>query len=476
MKKIYTIFFIVFFFNPQAASPFELSLLYNEYEKYNYLNIQKAEVSTILAEAKLIALAEESKKASDLSSDGGSPEPSGLSWDILGKKGKRIHASLSLTGVYTDNAYNSSVDEESDLSLYLSPEIWITFPRVRTKPQDIRSTSSRSPGGMALSRSSPVIERRYQAHLIYRADIPVYSVNSPSDDTISHRFGGGITYKGNRFQLDVIDRFLISYEDRGTGISTAPSDVDEYKSNFFNTILSYDTRNRFRLRFDYSNYRIDYDDDRNAFRERTDNSYSAYVFYKLRPRTALFVQYNFIDIQYDDNRSLDSYEHNLFGGVQWDVTAKTKGLLKAGYGIKEFKNTGEDDSNFLLETQVHYKFTPKTSFRFLAFSKTSETDVVQASHIISSGIEGEYQQMLTARITGLARLSYVNDEYSDDFTFGGQPGQRDDNTTQASIGLQYRMRRWLQGSLGYIYERRDSNFDYFDYTSNSIFLRITGSI
>jgi hypothetical protein len=276
--------------------------------------------------------------------------------------------------------------------------------------------------------------------------------------------------------LDAIDRFLISYEDRGTGISTAPSDVDEYKSNFFNTILSYDTRNRFRLLFDYSNYRIDYDDDRNAFRERTDNSYSAYVFYKLRPKTALFVQYNFIDIHYDDNRSLDSYEHNLVGGVQWDVTAKTKGLFKAGYGIKEFKNTGEDDSNFLLETQVHYKFTPKTSFRFLAFSKTSETDVVVASHIVSSGIEGEYQQMLTARITGLARLSYVNDEYSDNFTFGGQTGQRDDNTTQASIGLQYRLRRWLQGSLGYVYERRDSNFDFFDYTSNSIFLRITGSI
>ncbi len=63
MKKIYALFFIVFFFNPQAASPFELSLLHNEYEKYNYLNIQNAEISTILADAKLIALAEESRKA-----------------------------------------------------------------------------------------------------------------------------------------------------------------------------------------------------------------------------------------------------------------------------------------------------------------------------------------------------------------------------------------------------------------------------
>ncbi len=460
MKKSIYIYFIIIVFLPGIAHSAELSLFPDTYKQYTY---REGDL--------LIASNTESEDDKD-----GFPGSSDLSWDVLGKKGKHFHPSLTLTAVYTDNAYLSSTDEESDFSVYLSPEIWITFPRVWKRPQDIRSTSSRPPGGMALSRSSPAITRRYQAHLMYRADIPIVSENSPSGDTVRQKFGGGISYKANRFMLDVVDRYMIAYEERGTGVSTEPSDVDDYNSNYLQTILTFDTRHRIRLRFDYSNYWIDYDDDRNSFRERTDNSYSTYVYYKLRPKTAAFVQYTFIDVQYDKNSLRDSDEHNFFGGVQWDVTAKTKGLFKAGYGIKEFENTDEEDTNFILETQVHYKFTPKTSLRVSAFRKTNETDLRGTTYIVSNGIEGEYQQMLTSKITGLARLSYVNDDYKDEFPFLGVLQTREDDTVQASLGLQHQFRRWLQGSVGYVYTERDSNIDYFDYTSNTVFLRVTGSM
>ncbi|UCG77249.1 MAG: outer membrane beta-barrel protein [Nitrospirota bacterium] len=398
-----------------------------------------------------------------------------LPWELLGNRGRHLHLALSLTAVYTDNALNSSSNEQSDLSVYASPELWVTSPRSREKPDDIRSASSKVPGGLNLGRSSPAMNRKYQAHLMYKADIPVLSDNSPSDDKTSYRMGGGIIYKGNRFVLDVVDRYMVAFEERGTGAS-ASSDAGEHDSNLFHAIFTYNTRSRFRVRLDYSHFYLDYSDSQNSFRERSDNAYSLFIFYKVRPRTAVFAEYDLIDVSYDSDPTHDSTEHHIMGGVQWDVTAKTTGIAKAGYGTKNFSNVNVDAGNLILEAQIHHKFTPKTSLLFSAFGKTNESDLQQAYYVVSYGAEAEYQQMLTARITGLARLSLISDGYEEAITFMSQTGKRSDNTTEAALGVQYVFKRWLEASAGYSLTIRESNFNYFDYVANTLFVRITGKI
>ena len=50
------------------------------------------------------------------------------SWDILGRQNRLVHASLTLSGVYTDNVLNRRENRISDFSTVLSPAFWLALP------------------------------------------------------------------------------------------------------------------------------------------------------------------------------------------------------------------------------------------------------------------------------------------------------------------------------------------------------------
>lgn len=229
---------------------------------------------------------------------------------------------------------------------------------------------------------------------------------------------------------------------------------------------------RFRLRFDYSLFSVNYDDERNNFRDRNDNSIYGYVFYKFQPKTALFIEYAYLD----KDETLNSREQHYFAGIQWDATAKSKGSIKAGYGVKEFSFDNEEDSNFIVEIQIDYKFTPKTSLLLRASRRTTETNIATTDFILSNTFEAEYIQKVTGKITSDIKLVYENDNYKGALTFGGETKEREDNYFSGMFSIQYDFREWPKTAIGFLHTRRDSNFYSFDYKTNSIFFRITSAL
>lgn len=396
-----------------------------------------------------------------------------ISGDIFGRKGGYVHPFLSITEYYTDNVFNANVDKKSDFLTVISPGIWLTVPHIYEKLLDI-NTSSMAPGGFTLSRFKPEFFRRYQTYLFYGADIERFSKYSSEDVTV-HNVEGLFQYnlKGG-ISIELVDKFLASHDIRGTGLSAK---LDKYRTNLSNLILTYDVHKKIKFRIDYSNFLVNYVESRNNFRNRTDNAFSGYIFYKFQPKTSVFVEYEFVDINYKENILFNSREHHYFGGLQWDITAKSKGSVKAGYGIKDFSGSAIGNSEgFILEVQIDHKFTPKTSLIVKASRKTNETNMLTTSYLLSNSIEAEYIQRLTGKITGEVNLSYTNDNYKGDLTFGGETKERKDDLFKGALALQYKFKKWLNMDTGYIYMQRDSNFSDFDYTSNSIFIRITTSL
>jgi hypothetical protein len=393
--------------------------------------------------------------------------------DIFGKRNSYLHPFLSITGYYTDNVFNTSEKKQSDFVTILSPGIWLTVPHIREKLVSL-DTSSISPGGFSLSRYPDNYFRRYQAYLFYGADIELFSEYS-SENVVSHKFEGLFQYNfRGGLTIDLVDQFLVSHDIRGTGIST---ELDKFNTNLFNVILTYDVSRKFRFRIDYANFLVNYDASTNDFRDRIDNAFSGYVFYKFRPKTSIFLEYEFIDINYDEDVLSNGKEHHYFGGLQWDITAKTKGSVKAGYGVKDFNSSIiEDSKDFILEAQIDYKLSPKTSLKVSASRKTNETNISTTDFILSNSIEVGYVHRLTGKITGSANLSYTKDTYKDELTFGGETKERKDNYFTGGLAFQYIFREWLGTSLGYVYTKRDSNFADFNYNSNIVFFRITASL
>jgi hypothetical protein len=375
---------------PREASKAVLS--YSEVEQKNTLEKKSVEDKSIAKERPLLK-------------EGESIGRGRITADIFGKRGGYLHPFLSITEYYSDNVFNSNDRKKSDFVTIISPGIWMTFPHIYEKLLSI-DTSTMAPGGISLSRFNPEYFKRYQTYLFYNADIERYSKYT-SGNTIDHKLGGILQYKlRGGLSMELVDQFLASHDIWGTGIST---ELDKFKSNLSNVILTYDFSKKFKFRIDYSNFLVHYDASRNKFRDRDDNAISGYIFYKFKPKTSVFVEYQFIDIKYNEGILFNSQEHHYFGGLQWDITAKSRGSIKAGYGIKDFSSsTSGNSKDFILEAQIDHNFTPKTSLMLKASRRTNETNISTTDFILSNSVEAKYMQRLTGKIKPLPIVKTKN--------------------------------------------------------------------
>jgi hypothetical protein len=395
-----------------------------------------------------------------------------IAGDVFEKKRRHVFPFVSVTLMYTDNVFNTKREEESDFITVISPGIWLTVPHSKDKLALINS-STISPGGYIVENLSYEFFRRFQAYLFYQADIEFFSRHS-EEDFVKHR---ARAYLGARFRgglsLELQDEFLKSRDDRGTGVSFAS---EEFYSNLFSAVVTYDPGRKIWLRGAYTHFFVNYDSSVNSFRKRRDNAFSAEVLYKIRPKTSIFAEYKYIDVNYTEGNSLDSKEHHVYGGVRWKVTAKTEGVLKAGYGKKRFRSGIKSNKDFILEAHVNHRLTAKGTLALKAWRKTNETNIAVADYLFSHGISLGYTHRITSKISGLLNASYIRDDYEGAVTIDNMTREREDKYFRAGIAIRYEYRRWLNTDVGYIYSERDSNFSEFDYSNNTFYFRINSAI
>jgi hypothetical protein len=395
------------------------------------------------------------------------------SWEILGRRHRYVHGSLTLSGIYTDNALNSRTDKKSDFSTILTPQIWLGFPlSLNLGPLSI---SLRSPGGRLLTKQSSDSQSRFQASLYY---IPNIALTSSSGGLAygkvpAQTLGGSLSYLGNRFSLLAEDQYEFSQQEQRSGVAATPGVNDRYNSNLLNLSLSYTSRNRLGFQLGYSNFTTGYKSELNSFRDRQDNVFYASAAYKLSHKMGLIVDYKYLIISYDNSGELDSNEHYLMGGISWNITAKSKGLLKAGYGVKKFDSSGRSFSSISFEGQLDHRFTPKTSLAFSAYRKTSETNVTGMAFSLTNGLEVKLNHSMNPRLTSSAGFLIVNDHYK---TFPELTGGFDSRLYRVNLSLQYTFRRWLKGGIGYAYTINNSSRSELEYRSNMFYFNITSEI
>lgn len=396
--------------------------------------------------------------------------------ELFGYRGTYFHPYLTVSETYTDNAFSTKDNKKANLSTILSPGLWISLPRSRQMHLSIDTTSNRVPGGQSLTMPRPEVIRRYQANLLYGAVIPLPSANSPYGNSVSHTGYGDFEFNGNKFSAKISDLFLKSFDTRGLNISTQPGRIDRYYNNLVFASAGIDTGNRFSVRIDYSNFLVHYSDLSNSFMNRTDNTLAGYLFYRFQPKTSFFLEYSHVGISYADDSGLNSSEHHFMAGVQWEITAKSAGTVKAGYGIKDFAGSSQNEGTFVAEAAIRHQLTPKTILTFTGSRTTNETNVESSLYTITNQAGVGYQQILTSKITGLIDFLYINERYKGGVTADTNTTNLEDNVYQASIGLQYEFQRWLKSSIGYIYTRRNSSDSYYDFEGNTVSFRVAISL
>ena len=91
-------------------------------------------------------------------------------------------------------------------------------------------------------------------------------------------------------------------------------------------------------------------------------------------------------------------------------------------------------------------------------------------HILSHSLYSQWAHQFTSKFDGFLNLSYTNDRYEGELSFGGEIKERSDHVYTAGVSVGYEPRRWVRVNLGYEFAQRDSNFADFDYWKNTVFL------
>lgn len=401
-------------------------------------------------------------------------EQSGTAGDVFGRRSGYIHPFVSVGGYYTSNIFRSDDDERSDTVLVVSPGVWLALPATRQQLVEVE-TMNTAPGGLELSRFSIETERRFQAYALYRGEFQK-NKNYQEAEVDDHRAEALLAY---RFRGGLSVELLDIYENDHDPFSTGDAEereLDTWKANLLNPIISYQVSPKTRLRLDYSWYVLDYDSARRDFRDREDHAFSGSVFYQFTPKTSAFLDYEYIIVDYD-NSDEDNDENLFYGGLQYHVTDKTLGRLKVGYGKKEFDESDQDNNDFFaLEAQLTHRFSRKASMFFKAVHRADQSDVEDVEDVLTTRLRVGYTHLLTEKITGKVAVSYVRDDYDGEITVDGKTDERKDDKYRAEIAIGWSPQRWLNFSTGYVYNERDSNFNTRDYEDHTVFLHVTAAL
>ncbi len=397
------------------------------------------------------------------------------SGEIYGGRSGYVHPFLSIGGYHTDNLFRTSDNEESDWVAVFTPGIWFSLPASQQKLLEINLLNT-APGGLGIDRFRTEAERRFQGYALYRADIREHD-RFTEENRVDHRAEGffKISLRGG-LSLELVDVYEVNSDPYGAP-GTPEREFDKYNANLFNAILAYQVAPKLMLRANYGNYNLDYDAERNDYRDRTDDTYSAYAFYQATPKTAVFVQLDYTTIEYDKNVYDDSDNLSYFLGVEYKATAKTMALVKIGYGEKSYdEDSNNDRDDFLAEGRIDYAFTPKTSVYFKGIRRVLESNETGANNMLSTRGQIGYRQRILAKLRIEAGVFHTLNEYDGATTIGTQTEEREDKEFGGVFALGYSPVRWSTLTLGYEYRERNSNFDTEDYQDNTVFLRVTAAM
>lgn len=399
-----------------------------------------------------------------------------ISGEMFKRGGEYYHAFLSVAELYSDNIYNADSNKESDLVTRITPGIWVMVPGGKERLPET-ATASVTPGGVVIGSLGSDSFRRLKAYAFYSPEFEIFASNT-DQNTQSHLAEGSFEYKfSGGLSLGIVEQFRFSHDARGTGITSITTELDKYMTNLLRLFAAYDMSSKLRMEVNYSDFFVDYDADRNAFRDRNDSTVSGALFFILSSKTSLFGEYEYLKISYDRGSWLDGEEKHFFGGLRWRITDKSSGMIKGGWGVKNFDQAGIDEENILIfQAQVAHNFTGRTGVVVSAVRRTHESNLSTSNYSVAENLRIAYAQKIRDKIRVTLGASYTRDNYNGLFTTGTVSKEREDDLFDVTAGLGYAFRKWLTAGLEYRHSRRDSSFSEFEYTTNEVLFKVSGSL
>ena len=211
-----------------------------------------------------------------------------------------------------------------------------------------------------------------------------------------------------------------------------------------------------------------YTNNQQSFRDYDLNEITGNFFYRIAPKTRLLFETTFADYDYQprsvNGTDQSNEEQRYLFGVEWESTAKTTGVFKAGTLEKDYAQTLFGDiSGVTLSLDMIWKPNTFTEVKIGVSRDTNESAIINTGGFISEYVHVDLKHELTPLTRLVAGISIGDEEYFFDF-------DRSDSREASKIGIDYEIRRWATLSAKLVREKRDSNAEVNDFSANALLL------
>jgi polysaccharide biosynthesis protein VpsM len=306
--------------------------------------------------------------------------------------------------------------------------------------------------------------------LAYEGDYGRYAQSS-DDDYDDHYFSAEADLNLNlRNYVNLGAAYTLGHEDRGTGITEG---INPVRNPLFNEPLELDTT-EFDAEYAYGatdytgrivlagGYRdLQYQNFRNQtrYQDQEHSRAGATFYYKVLPATSLLFEIRAQQVRYDVTRlgtvSLDSKSIYYLVGATWNITELTSGTIKLGQVERTFDDKAREDfSGFNWEVDISW--LPRSYSRIDLVTTRQEREAYGKADFIDEKLyAATWTHGWTDDLETRLEAAYMDESF--------QGEDRDQQTSDYGIALNYQWRSWLSFELGASLSDRDSNIDTLEY-------------
>lgn len=219
----------------------------------------------------------------------------------------------------------------------------------------------------------------------------------------------------------------------------------------------------------YSQMLLEFENVADEALNRKDEEYGAAIYYKVLPKTAVFVEYlmgakDYID-SVDENTDPDSDMSAANLGLRWDATAKMTGFLKGGVEKREYVNANYaqyDGDLFSVDGKLGYRMSNNTTVNIILSRSLMESvyagNVAESISASANYMRNKYGIGLKTRMVNRVDLSMNAEMESDTYkSLNTALTVREDEIVTFDMSLDYNFHKTFSAGVGYEYVDKTSN-------------------
>ncbi|MCX5783621.1 MAG: outer membrane beta-barrel protein [Elusimicrobia bacterium] len=301
----------------------------------------------------------------------------------------------------------------------------------------------------------------------YRFEGLVYSKQQSANNAAHHYADIDISAEfARQSKLSVYDQFASTTDPANSELFARTKRMQNLAALRFEAPIA----GNFGYRLHGSHVHHEYLDSAYEILNRNEYKLGGGLSYRVKPKTALFADYSYGNMKYQNVENNEAKYSNIDGGVIFDnITQKVSGMVKAGVQLRDYEKSlpGAENSATTLSYGMALKWVPQQNSEVSVLGERNNIESLYADsrYYTSTNAEINWKHSVSKFDLGMG-VGYEIVSYPEDTP--GTTEKRSDKISKFTLGADYNIQKWLKAGVSYGYKNRASNETAYEYADNLI--------